>query len=104
PPSSASFPCTTLFRSDLLGGDRSAVRLHADDLVAEAFDPGDFAVLDDVDAHLIGLAGERPRDVIVLGDPGPRLEGRPHHGIAQVVADVDDRADLLDLEIGRAHV
>src|SRR5699024_3149650 len=84
-------------QGDCLGGDRSAVRLHADDLVADAFDAGDLAVLDDVDAHLISLAGERLRDVIVLGDAGPRLEGRSHDRVAQVVADVDDRADLLDL-------
>src|SRR5699024_1958889 len=84
-------------QGDLLGGDRAAVRLHADDLIADAFDAGDFAVLDDVDAHFVGLAGEGPRDVIVLGDAGPRLEGRSHDRVAQVVADVDDRADLLDL-------
>ena len=48
----------------------------------------------------VGAAGETPRDVVVLGDAGARLVGRPEHRVADVVRDVHDRADLLDL-VGR---
>ena len=73
------------------------VGVHAGDLVAGGAEPGDFTVLDDVDAGLVGAAGETPCHVVVFGDSGARLIRRAQHGIANVGGDVDDRAQLLDL-------
>ena len=82
---------------DLAGVDPPAGRLHGHHPVAVLDEAGDLAVLDDVHAHLVALAGEGPGHVVVLGDARARLVGRPHHRVADVVPDVDDRAQLLDL-------
>ena len=49
-------------------------------------EPGDLAVLDEVDAGLVGAAGEAPGDVVVLGDAGARLVGGAQHRVADVGA------------------
>src|SRR5690606_30207802 len=71
--------------------------LHAGDLIAILDKAGDFTVLDDVHAHFVGFAGEGPGYVVVLGDAGAWLPGGAHDRVADVVADVDDRAGFLDL-------
>ena len=53
---------------DLIRRDQPAVRVHAADAAAFEVEAGDLAVLDQVDAHLIGLARERPGDVVVFRD------------------------------------
>ena len=68
----------------LAGGDETAVGVHADHPIALEVKAGDLAVLNQVDPHLIGLAGERPGDVVMLGDPTTTLQGRAHHGVAHI--------------------
>src|SRR5215211_4011258 len=67
------------------------------DPVAVGGEPGDLAVLDEVDPGLVRAAGEAPGDVVVLGDAGAGLVGGPEHRVADVGRGVDDRADLADL-------
>ncbi len=67
------------------------------DPVAVLEEAGDFAVLDDVHAEFVTLAGEGPGDVVVLGDAGARLVRGAHDRVADVVVDVQDRAEFLDL-------
>ena len=82
---------------DLSGADVATCGAHPGDAVAVGDEPGDLAVLDDVDAGLVGAAREAPGDVVVFGDAGARLIRRAEHRVANVAGDVDDRAQLLDL-------
>src|SRR6185312_2231954 len=82
------------------GGDVAPRGPYPGDAVPVGGEAGDGAVLDDVDACLVGAPGEAPGDVVVLGDPRARLVGRAQHRVADVLGGVDDRADLLDL-VGR---
>jgi hypothetical protein len=81
---------------DLACADVALSGAHAGDPVPVGDEPGDLAILDDVDPGLIGATGESPCDVVVLGDARPWLIGRAKNRIANVVGDVDDRAELLD--------
>src|SRR5690606_9804216 len=58
---------------DAAGGDPAAAGVHAAHPAAGDVEAGDLAVLDEVDAELVGLAGERPGDVVVLGDAAAAL-------------------------------
>src|SRR5690606_26760422 len=69
---------------------------HPGHPVADYGEPGDLTVLDQVDSRLIDAAGESPGDVVVLGDSRTRLVGRSLNGVADVLGDVDDRADPGD--------
>src|SRR6476619_6212542 len=82
---------------DLPGGDGAAGGLQPDDPVTNGVDAGDLAVLEEVDAQVVGPAGEPPGDVVVFGDPGPGLIGGAEHRVADVGGDVDDRAELFHL-------
>ena len=81
---------------DLARGDRPARGLDAGDAAVADVDAGDLAALDDVDAQPVGAAREGPRDVVVLRDAAARLVRRAEHGVADVAAGLDDRAELLD--------
>ena len=79
------------------GRDRAATGLHTDDAVALEVEAGDFAVLDEVHAHLVRLAGEGPGDIVMLGDPAAALQRAAHHGVTHVRRGVHDRAEGLHL-------
>ncbi|CAI8351017.1 MAG: Uncharacterised protein [Rhodospirillaceae bacterium] len=76
---------------DLLGLDRPLGGLHALDHAAFDIKAGDAAVLDDVHAHLVALAGVAPGDGVVAGGPTAGLERGTQHGIASTPAQVDAR-------------
>ena len=82
---------------DAAGCDGAAIGLHTDDPVALQVEAGDFAVLDQVHAHLVRLAGESPGDVVMLGDPAAALQRAAHHRVTHVERRVHDRAEGLDL-------
>ena len=54
-------------QADLARADRAPAGVDADDAPALAADPGDLAVLDDVDAEAVGGARQAPGDRIVPG-------------------------------------
>ena len=70
---------------DLARADVALGRAYPGDPVAVGVEPDDLAVLDDVDAGLIGPARETPRDVVVFGDACTRLIRRTEHRVANVV-------------------
>src|SRR6202035_1628033 len=82
---------------DLVGRNRSAVRLHAPNAVPLEVKSDDLAVLDQIDAHLVRFAGEGPGDVIVLRDAAPSLQRPADDGVAHIQRGVDDRAKRFDL-------
>src|SRR5947207_9459010 len=82
---------------DLVRRDQSAVRVHATNATAVEVEAGYLAILDQVDAHLVRFARERPGDVVVLGDATPSLQRAADHGVAHIRRDVDDRAEGFDL-------
>ncbi len=58
---------------------------------------GDLAILDDVDAERIGRARIAPGDGVVARGAAAPLQGRAQHRIADVVFDVERRAEFLGL-------
>ncbi|MDQ1054296.1 hypothetical protein QE394_002224 [Arthrobacter sp. SORGH_AS 212] len=84
-------------KANLFGVDGAAAGLDAHHAVTVLEEAGDFAVLDDVHAQLVALAGEGPGNMVVLGDAGTGLVGGAHDRVADVVADVQDGAEFLDL-------
>ena len=65
--------------------------------VAVAVDRGDLAVLDDVDAEVVGGAGIAPGDRVVPAGAAARLVVGAEDRVAAVRVEVDDRHDLLHL-------
>ena len=59
--------------------------------------PGDFAVLDDVDAARRRAARIAPGDRVVPRRAAAALQGRAHHRIARFARDVERRAEFLGL-------
>ena len=60
--------------------------------IGVAADAGHFAILDDVDAERVRRAGVAPGHGVVARRAAAALQGRAHHGIADVIADVQRRA------------
>ncbi len=64
--------------------------------LASRQDPGDLAVLDDVDPERIGRARVAPGHRVVARGAAAALQGRPEHRVADV-ANVQRRAEGLGL-------
>jgi hypothetical protein len=91
----AAVPCRR--EADPAGEDPAAAGLHPRDPVAVLDEAGDLASLDQVHTQLVGPPGQRPGDVVVLGDAGAGLEGGTEDRVTGVGGDVEDGADLGDL-------
>src|SRR5438067_469471 len=82
---------------DAAGCDGAAIGLHTDDPVALQVEDADFAVLDQVHAHLVRLAGEGPGDIVMLGDSAAALQRATQNGVTHVGRGIHDRAEGLNL-------
>src|SRR5580693_4202825 len=60
--------------ANLLRPDEAACRLDPGDAASVRREPGDLAVLDNVDTARIGATGKPPRHRIVTRNPGTRLQ------------------------------
>ena len=78
-------------------GDRATRGLDARDPLPVDVDPGHLGALDEIDPQRVGGSGVSPRDVVVLGDPGPRLVRGTQHRVADVRRNVDDRTEAGDI-------
>src|SRR5581483_6988362 len=81
--------------ADLLGPDAALGRLHAFDHAVDDVEAGHFAVLDDIDAALVRLAGEAPGDRVMARDTAAALEAGTQDRIPRGRRDIDHRHDLL---------
>ena len=75
----------------LFRADRAARGLHAFDDAAFDIDAGDFAILDDIDATLIGPTGIAPCDGIMSGRAAARMQQTA----------VDREPDIVEIQIGQ---
>ena len=77
--------------ANALGFDVSLRGLHAADASAFDIQPGNFAVLDQINAEGARRTGKTARHRIVVGDAAARLEARPHHRVTRTAGAVKQR-------------